>query len=491
MKYFSRRWIGLGALSILALIGIVLGATVLKVPNCEQLVAKYRFEDIVAVNRETLLELARCANTDLEDDYLSLLTDAELQIYKPKQYGPYKKRIHTETLFPDKVLPPIEERDRYLLPNRHPIEIDLTLSPPNLSVHKYTNELRPRIRMSTPKALPMGKRTNYYFEFDTDASFKSPNLVRLPNLLPARFDDDLTSRQGLPIFVMASPLRDVDSTRNEIEFPFRVSALRLPNSWEKLDYEELKKQAAALGYGLNGDALIEELFSYMRHLYYWGNDSKFRYPLDVFRTGIGECASVNHLLGTFLELNGIRYRAIAGFNPLIRQIYPGGGHTAIEVLSPNTNKWSYIDSYLDIYLPGVSGKELINSQLAKKVLVYLISSKYDQTIYGEALYLSDLFLYRQYNDPFGRMAPLTMLQLRGDESLYGLKWDLETVTDYSIEELFPLEIKVFVRGRYIITDGQTVEHASSMKSVSRYYRASPWAYGSFVVRPREQFIREK
>src|SRR5437870_10589261 len=90
----------------------------------------------------------------------------------------------------------------------------------------------------------------YYFEFGTAPTFDSPNFWRYPSLMPAYPLDarplDLTGRDGLAFNVFSATQRDVDGTRSEMRFPFRVTAMRLPNKWGDLTYEELERQALAL-----------------------------------------------------------------------------------------------------------------------------------------------------------------------------------------------------------------------------------------------------
>ena len=101
-----------------------------------------------------------------------------------------------------------------------------------------------------------------------------------------------------------------------------------------------------------------ETFLFGRYLYVWGDDTLTRTAFDVFRAGVGECAAVNNLVGTLLEMNGLRFRIVSGFSPKFRVIFATGGHSAIEVADPKTGNWSYVDAYLGSLLPGTSVERL-------------------------------------------------------------------------------------------------------------------------------------
>lgn len=86
-----------------------------------------------------------------------------------------------------------------------------------------------------------------------------------------------------------------------------------------------------------------------------------------------------------------------------------------------------------------------------------------------------------------------MLELSGREHEYGLQWDLNAAKRKGIAELFPDEVDIYVRARYILSD------IESLSSVYEYTKgrdrpgetpvASPWAYAKFKVYPRVLILR--
>ncbi len=74
-------------------------------------------------------------------------------------------------------------------------------------------------------------------------------------------------RKGLGYDVLSSTQRDVDGKQNIVRFPFRATAMRLPSKWEDLSFEEMGRQALALGYGLTPSETISETFLFGRYLY--------------------------------------------------------------------------------------------------------------------------------------------------------------------------------------------------------------------------------
>ena len=156
-----------------------------------------------------------------------------------------------------------------------------------------------------------------------------------------------------------------------------------------------------------------------------------RTPLDVFRSGVAECSAVNNLIGAMLEMNGLRYRLVAGFNPKFRVSYPLGGHSAIEVFDSASESWSYVDSYLDILLPGVSTEALARMQddSAQPFLSPPRQQDASAQMRERPLRIGEVFKYRNYGDQLGRLPMISMLRLRAGHSErdYGLDWDLNTV----------------------------------------------------------------
>jgi hypothetical protein len=176
-------------------------------------------------------------------------------------------------------------------------------------------------------------------------------------------------------------------------------------------------------------------------------------------------------------MSGIRYRMVGGFNPSVRIAYPGGGHSAIEVLNPVTGRWSYFDPYLDILAMNLSAGELATDHRDTKI--FNINPKFAQ--FGPYLSASDLFKYRIYYDNQMRMRPFTMPMLFGREQDYGKQWSLNVAPQFTAAELFPHSIRIHVRARYIFAGGKMIRHFTERYDKYDDVTATPWAQTSFVV----------
>jgi hypothetical protein len=104
--------------------------------------------------------------------------------------------------------------------------------------------------------------------------------------------EDLAFRNSLEFDVFSTTQRNADGKQTTVEFPFRVSAMRLP-WWDKLDFSEMQRQAQALAFGLDPDDSIREVFSFGRQIYPWASDTITRNAVATFVAGLGECAHVN------------------------------------------------------------------------------------------------------------------------------------------------------------------------------------------------------
>ena len=261
-----------------------------------------------------------------------------------------------------------------------------------------------------------------------------------------------------------------------VQFPFRASAMRLPIDWHDLDWDQLQRHALALGFGLKGEQLIREIHAFVRQTIIWSAQRTMRSSLDIFCTGIGACGATNAYAGLLLELNGVRFRGVSGFDPQVRIETGGfGGHSVGEVFDLETGRWSYIDPYLDLYLPGISAADLASNEVGKMMI----------GAWTRLRPLSGQFRYRRYYDRLNRMASPTMLQC--DQSTWGVQWPLLKAPKVKPADLFPEAITIHVRARYILTNGQTVLHRSVKPEPCslRGIRASRWATTSFTVRPHE------
>ncbi|MCO5092217.1 transglutaminase-like domain-containing protein [Bosea sp. (in: a-proteobacteria)] len=360
------------------------------------------------------------------------------------------------------------------------LRIDPSVAPPVISVED-TGKARPVL--SVPKAFDaLGREANYYFEVDTDPSFSSSNLWRFPALQQTEFPDDPTSIAGLKFDVFSTTQRGVDGKQNRYRFPFRVTAMRLP-AWDKLDFNEMQKHARALAFNLPAERLVKEFYRYVRQNYPWSSDTVERSPLDTFVSGLGECGHVNDLMGALLEMNGIRYRGVAGFSPSARVVYPGGGHSAIEVMNPETSEWSYVDPYLDVLLMDVSAEEIARNKEFERFFVYGIESRFRG--FGTSVTLNRLFKYRIYYDKLKRQPTITMSRLFGEEYRYGMTWPLNIAPKFSAEDLFEEKKTIYVRARYIFSGSQQIQYNPEKREpIEGSVIATEWATTSFEVEPR-------
>ena len=357
------------------------------------------------------------------------------------------------------------------------IEVDPGLAAPALEVDQ-TDPLYPTARLLSSLG---PEDANFYFEFDTSRDFDSPNFWRQPALVPQTFPADLTGRAGLGYNLFLSHIRDV-SNSTEVKFPFRVTAMALPLEWAKIDFSRLALLAQLVGHGLGEEQMIKELFTFNRQRVLFSHETAKRSPIDTFKAGLGECIHANELTGTMLELNGLRFRTVGGFNPTIRNIYPGAGHASVEVMRSG-GAWEYLDPYLDAYSPGTSAEDLRNHPLGKTVIFEVDRTRFKSADLPTKVTLADIFKYRIYSDSAGRLPSATMIQMAGEERQYGRGWkirDLEPNERLNLEKDLPSRLQIYVRGRYIISKCKVAHDISCGDPAAR---ASPWAETSFVVSP--------
>ncbi len=326
--------------------------------------------------------------------------------------------------------------------------------------------------------------TIYYFELDTSKDFDSPNLVRMPLLLPLTLSEDLDSPRGRYYSMTRSQHRSDIGGGPRVKLPFRAFLLRLPRDRAKLNKEELQKQAVALGLGLSREEAVRETFSYVRQTYSWASDTWMRKPLDTFKRGLGECGHVNGLLAAFLEYQGLRCRGVAGYCPRLEPIYPDRGHSALEVHLDG--KWRYVDPYYDVPLCRHSAREIGQKNLGPRVLVFKVEKQFDHAVYGDAVYLQDQFDRRTYLDYMGRKGMVKGEKLDARESNYGLDWKLPKLSrNYGVDEVIPDELKIHCRARYVIGPGIRLAPVTEQPKSFRGARVSPWSRTHFVVDLRE------
>src|SRR5262249_18336439 len=136
--------------------------------------------------------------------------------------------------------------------------------------------------------------------------------------------ENLYSKEELSYYALTTTLRE-PKLGPSLHFPFSANAMGLPRKREEISFETLIDLVAALGKGLSPLETVHTIFNYVQMNFAWSRDSIFRPPLDVLRSGMGGCGHINLLLGLLLELNGVRSRAVSGFDPSLREIYPGAG----------------------------------------------------------------------------------------------------------------------------------------------------------------------
>jgi hypothetical protein len=457
---------------------------------------------------------ARLLDPNLDDVDVRLLSDDELD-GAPVTLNPTDRTFPRapSAKFTRKELAPGSAGPRYVysiktsdVPFRTvqaELRVDSSLAPPTIDVD-VSDPLHPRVRVPRRPGSD-GHEALYYFEFDTSPRFDSPNFWQYPTLKPAFLLNpsestkeqfaDLTGRGGIPLEIFASTQRHVDGRTNEARFAFRASAMRLPGQWSALSFDELERQALAVAYGLPPAEMIAEVYRYGRDIYWWGWDTIPRSPIEVFRAGIAECSANNNLIGAMLEMNGVRYRIVEGFNPRVRVFVPKGGHSAIEVFDPGAQRWSYLDSYLDLYVPGVSAQQLAAQAVpASQIPVSRIVRPHHQAVLGETLILGPLFKFRRYGDNLSRLPMISMLRLRYDvgEDEYGTGWRLNTVTPRPLSELFPERQTIYVRARYVLGGAAAVAALGEppvLVSPSALPVASPWGTARFEISPRALMAR--
>lgn len=340
-----------------------------------------------------------------------------------------------------------------------------------------TQKLKPRIAVE-PIVPTHGDDVVYFFEIDTVSSFNSPNLLKTPMLLPLTVADDVTSARGLFFHLLRSQhIHDIGG-EPEITFPFRVSAMRLPQSQSFLTPGELRRHAVALGWGLEGDSLIKEVFAYVRSQYLFASDTVSLDPEETFRRDLAECGHVNALAGTYLGLNGYKTRRVSGRFPRVSDIYPGGGHTALEVW--HNDSWRYIDPYLDVLLD-LSSRQIGALDQGPEIIVFRIAPRWHAT-HGETVRIQDLFDARSYSPLVSRVVAIQAPDDAESEDAIGLDWPLpETPGPFTRGELFDNEIQLYVRSRYAVGPGLRMLPRNARKSDFREVQVSEWATTTFTA----------
>ena len=192
------------------------------------------------------------------------------------------------------------------------------------------------------------------------------------------------------------------------------------------------------------------------------------------------------------ETIGLRARAVSAFSPTARVIFPGGGHTAIEIYASALKKWIYVDPYLDIFLEAHGAVDIDQSDVAGMV-VYAVPSKY-RTLFGDGVTLAELFKYRSYFDHCDRLQKATMLQLGRFEAIYGTTWKLNSTKKPPLAEIFPGKLTLHARGRYVVATSKRRTYLGTSPdtwALDKTVRASAWAHCSAVYDPVQLLRNER
>ncbi len=163
---------------------------------------------------------------------------------------------------------------------------------------------------------------------------------------------------------------------------------------------------------------------------------------------------------------------------------------------PGTNQWSYVDPYYDFYFPDVAASEFTQWPEARNALIDIYPRDlWDE--HGSGYTMSDLFAYRKYFDFHRRLGFINMFQAQTLDADFGTSWQLEVATSgFDVNDLFPERQRVYVRARFLITDGPTVCYVKTLFSdeqrrerLSASYRLSPWTHTYFDL-PLRRLIME-
>ena len=156
--------------------------------------------------------------------------------------------------------------------------------------------------------------------------------------------------------------------------------------------------------------------------------------------------------------------------------------------------WFYADPFSSIFLPGLAAADFRDHPRAREILVYNIDNSRDHDVYGKLFTLDRLFAYRIYYDqPWNRLPGTNLFSVLGREHEYGLSWSLlDAAGPCEIDDLLPERLRVHVRARYVITDGQTVQtfyYNVPMRKPPKVVRVSAWSSTFFEVEPRALLAR--
>lgn len=368
------------------------------------------------------------------------------------------------------------------------IPIDPELPAPTLEIEGHS--LRPTLRMGGEFSAFDPGQLFYSYEVDVSPEFSSPNLLRYPTLYSSNSSRNenlnLTDPMAALYNNFAVQTREWTDAPT-LKLPYSILAFCLPADWSSLSAQHVATLAHALTYAepTIGER-IKALFEYVRHNYVWGNENYNRTFVDVFSTKIGQCGHVNSLLAAMAETIGVRARSVSGFSPAARVIFPGGGHTAVEIYNSVLKKWVYVDPYLDVILESHGAMD-IDQTAAGNMLIYPAPAKY-RAVFGDGVTLAELFKFRTYFDHCKRAERATMLQLGRSEDRYGTTWKLDSTKRPPLTEILPGKLKLYARARYVVAKNKRRTHlgvGAETWAADATVRASEWAHYSAVYDPAQ------
>jgi Transglutaminase-like superfamily len=427
--------------------------------------------------RRSLEISARLWSPHLSDVEIALLTDDELASL-PVGAGTEPVRIDRQPRHPfDQWPPAVEGHQIYLDVTMQPVATDRALPPPELMIDD-PETLYPQARILPPLTETTGPRA-FYFEFDSSPSFDSPNLWRYPPLRTYSTTENCMLTAAQPVLTFATTTGAADGSATACRFPFRVTAMQVPADRHQLTYANLQRQAVRLGYGLSREEAIAQTFAYVQHTFQWAHDTAYRSPLDTFRTGLGGCGHINGLFALLAEMNGIRTRCVAGFDPIARHTLAGSGHTAVEVFDETLHHWRYVDPFFGFRSASSSARDLVQNPEAMAFRLGEFNPPGLPGI-GVAVSLARVFRVRRYFDIANRRIATSMFALAGREDDYGRDWPLiEPPNAAEPSQSAADPSMLHVRARYIVSDGLL---SAGIARQSTAAVASPWTVATIPLR---------
>lgn len=385
---------------------------------------------------------------------------------------------YSEKFLGDRASEKTDKPTQYFFLSNTPIPVEKNLTSPKLSMSKGDSQ-HPIFKITN---LP--KNGHAYYEFDTNPNFNSADLWRFPTLSPLNTQEDKTLRSGQVFNIFKTSNALLPGPDGAMKTPFRISAMALPAGGDA-SFTQMAKYAQLLGYGLDHDETISEIFSVNSQRIEQGSDTYKRNALETFSAGIAECGHLNNLTGVMLEMNGIRYRMASGFNPILRTKVPGGGHAGMEVINAAGN-WEYVDPYVGVHASGVMAKDLSNSKYGEMRIFKTPPEMVGTYGLSEWVTLGHLFRYRTYYDPAKRVPMARAIRLEPSEQSYAKMLSLRVLSDDDIlrpRTDIPKQVKIYVRARYVVSD--TCAPNLVLGCSDREAVASEWTVSDFTISPHD------